>query len=189
MTPTALSVAVLASYFVFYSLYDKSSGSLAPGKMWSRITSSQRSFGNELNKILALSGLTCMGLAFLLSGMYNGLLVCSAVQLNVHAVYSVVVIYGADPDRVWRNNPKVLAILAGQAGLVMLSYLTLMPALLGQQPHVRQGPLLSNFAALALGFLHFLGMEAKGGKLNVRPFAYLALLTTAGAVLRHFGVL
>ena len=119
-------------------------------------------------QVISLVGLTLLCLAFLpgLEKQKTPLIHIATVSLWIHAAYSVQSFYGCDINRLLLRNPKRVAIMAGQAAQAILvaywlGYVTDAAAL---------------FGALTLGISHFYLMERKGGKLEIRPFAYLPFL-------------
>ncbi len=167
--PYALSAGITLSYIALYTAFDKASKTLKldllkdffffrRGTEWTL---------KETNKVISLSGLTSLALAFApeFKHINKELLYASAGLLWTHSVYSFYSFYDLSLTKVWNDKLlKPLSVLLGALGHVLLNY-----SFFGQV----------NDTALAIGttvlsMAHFWTMEVDYKyKLQVRPYAYL----------------
>ena len=182
-----VSAGVLGSYLVLYSGYDKKSGSLKLDMITKILGFSNVTFScREINKILALGGLTVIGLSFaapqLGAGSTATLQEHAAGLLLVHGLYSTGSFYGWSPVKKYLNNKRNVAILMGDAAVALLATEALAgESSLSAVQNVSKENLLA--ASLFLGTCHFYFMEVVPGpymgKLKVRPYGFLAFGTSA----------
>jgi hypothetical protein len=183
--------ATVASFFTLYSMYSKSTGKLDPKQLKQIFGFENVTFSlKEINKVLALAGLTILGVSCapkdLLGDASGAVLREHATSLLVsHSLYSTYEFYDLSATKLWVNNKRRLAIIAGQAALSMVAMETF-PALCGGKTTSEltgqtQTAILS--VSLALGSAHFYFMEIKPGpyqgKLAIRPWGYVAAVGAA----------
>jgi hypothetical protein len=167
--PYVLSGAIAASYFAFYTAYDKKSKSLVFSNLTDLVTGNRGLDWSlvEANKALSLTGMTTMMVAFLpeAAEIKKDLLKISMVTLWGHSVYSFYKFYEFDYRKVISEKlMKKLSVVLGSAATFSLA-----------------AGVFEQFtgAALAvtttiLGVAHFYTMEIDYKYvLQVRPFAYL----------------
>ncbi|GBG32064.1 Hypothetical Protein FCC1311_082892 [Hondaea fermentalgiana] len=187
----AWSVGTVVAYLGLYTAYSKTEKKLKSDGLLDvvAVRKSADHSAVEMNKVLALAGLTTLGVSLspyaidVVDTPYD-LTVASTVMLSVHSMYSVYKYYGSP------NIPEASSFLnivedaksessSGQVAFKRkVSVLTGMAAagildawLLGFMP-MSYGSAIS---ALTLGTLHFYFMEVTyNGSLAVRPFGFLA---------------
>lgn len=168
--PFFISSSITASYFLFYTAYDKSKKKLVfsnlvdlfffrKGLDWTLV---------ELNKALSLSGLTTMLISFLPNvekKNKDSLLWISMNLLWAHSVYSFYKFYSFNPKRLLKEKTiKRLSVAFGSLGQLILS--------LGYFGQISYLNLI--LSATTLGIAHFWTMEVDYKyKLQVRPYAYI----------------
>ena len=169
-----VSVTFLA-YFVFYSAYDKRLKKLN-FDLLAHIFSFRRpehSF-KEINKVIALVGITILMLAILIQSLTYELLVAAAVLLGIHFLYSSLVFYVSGDY----CKSKLVGIVVGIVSLSLLWAIIL----------VNEASFaLYRYALLTisvLGSLHFILVESNSKwVLQIRPFAYLPLLLLVACII------
>ena len=199
--------AVLFAFFAFYTGYSKESKSLKPSQLYDVIFFRKGIDHTlaEMNKIVALAGLTCLCLPFVsfasnaLEGAAKGsameLAYISTTMLWGHTCYSAFKFYGSKnippigswPHLLVSNQTKskgrmerlrLLSILFGTIGQCAIS-----AVYFGYFPASNLSPVC---VGLFWGLLHFWTMEVDfKGVLQVRPFAYLAVALPAFAIVAH----
>eukprot|EP00760_Papus_ankaliazontas_P037695 PhM_4_TR8700/c0_g2_i1/m.33266 len=165
-SPTAATVVVVGSFFVFYSGYDKSTGRLNLRKMLvpifmptTRKAVSVSLF--EVNKVLGLAGLTLLSVSYVPLGDLSLLRPHALALLTAHGAYSSV--------KFWRRAmPR-----SGKSVSMWLGAATLLLAVSGESTTT---VVSSGGVVCLLGTVHFYTMETDArGKLGVRPFGYVAM--------------
>ena len=176
--PYVLSGAITASYFAFYTAYDKKTKTLVFSNLSDLITGKRGLDWSlvEANKALSLSGLTTMMVAFLpeCNEMRKDLLWISMVTLWGHSTYSFYKFYNFDIRKVLSDKAmKRASVLLGSAATFSLAagyfeqFSTAMMAV----------------TTTILSVAHFYTMEIDYKYvLQVRPYAYLPF-PLAGIVL------
>ena len=219
-TQLAVSGGTLGAYLVFYSGYSKATKSLALSKQLGPILSFRNvKFSlRELNKILALAGMTLAGASLLCNDSESSqtgadLRKSAAGLLVAHSTYSQWFSMENGRDQL-SKFPEPLRV-AANAGTVSFYDLSLwkiwlenkrwIGILMGQGALLAllaeskiaapaDAPLLVPAAAMTLGLSHFVLMEIKPGPYNgslaVRPFGYLgAVAGVAGLFSVGLGML
>lgn len=197
MAATGLAVtASVGSYLAFYTAYDKKTKTLNSQNVTDVLLGAKGVDHTlvQLNKVLALSGLTQLALVFMPGAdSYvdtDQLRLASTVMLVAHAGYSAYRYYDSAKiprlstftaffDQVRSEKPieKLLAqrkvsLVLGAAAINLLEAWALMQAPYGLTPKT------SGLLVLSLSTLHFyfIEVDVKGG-LPVRPYGYLAFLS------------
>jgi hypothetical protein len=165
---------IVGFYIITYTFYSKATGGysfalvldfflLRNGLKWSL---------KELNKVLALSGLTA--LLLLVYTRNENDLTNSLVLLISHAFLSFILIYNFQVSALFQQWwVKQISILAAIFSLICLGFLWMTP--------------LGMTAAVILGFVHFWTMEVdRSFRLHVRPAGYLPFLLAAALLLIYF---
>lgn len=167
--PYVLSGSIAASYFAFYTAYDKKTKKLVFSNL-SDVVSGKRGLDyslTEANKALSLSGLTTMLLAYLpeCEEMRKDLLWVSMVTLWGHSAYSFYKFYNLDIKKVLSDKlMKRISILLGSAATFSLA-----AGYVGEFSTA-----VMALSTTVLGIAHFYTMEIDYKYvLQVRPFAYL----------------
>jgi len=184
--PLAISIGTNVSYLVLYTAYSKKTKTLQLGLL-TDVLFVGKSLDHTLvewNKVISLSGLTVLTLAYCpgLEAERWELLWHAMLMLWTHSVYSAFKFYGGNNlphlstwgsaiSELLSNSPKVravgikkLAITVGVAGQAALS--------LGYWGYIT--PLQLCLAGVGLGTAHFYLMEIDYKiALQVRPYAYL----------------
>jgi hypothetical protein len=198
LSSTAWSVGLVAAYLGLYTAYDKGSRALRLGALLDVVLVRKGAEHSLVqgNKVLALSGLTALGMALwpgaerVVSSPRSLLLESSGV-LAVHGAYSLYKYYGTGNIpalSAWRSldvssskgKLDVARKVSFVSGMVAKDMLIAMCVGWCAMDGVRGVCLLS------LGVLHFYTMEIDyKAVLQVRPFAYLAFAVPlcAGAAL------
>jgi hypothetical protein len=191
----AWSVGLAAAYLSLYSAYDKASRSLRLGTLLD-VLLVRKGADHSLvqgNKVLALSGLTALGVALWpgaerVVSSPESLLRESLCVLAVHSAYSLYKYYGTGNIpalSAWRSADfssskgklEVARKVSNVSGVLAQDVLIAMCAGWCATDGVRGACLLS------LGVLHFYTMEIDfKAVLQVRPFAYLAFAVPLCAV-------
>ena len=171
LSSVVISGLITASYFLFYTAYDKGRKKLhfanlvdlvmvKRGWDWSLM---------EANKAISLSGLTLFMISYLLPQIEEEtskeILFHSMSMLWIHSAYSSYKFYGNSLRMLMKEkNVKKLSIALGVAGQLALSA--------GYWGYIRTVTLVLTSTFLGLG--HFYSMEIDyKGVLQVRPYAYL----------------
>lgn len=176
--PYVLSSGVAASYFAFYTAYDKKTKKLVFKNLTDLVTANRGLDWSlvEANKALSLTGLTTMLLAYLpeLEEQRRDLLYISMVTLWGHSIYSFYKFYQFDIRKVLSDKwMKRLSVLLGSAATFALAA--------GNLGQLTIGAMAAS--TTILGIAHFYTMEIDYKYvLQVRPFAYLPF-PLAGIVL------
>jgi hypothetical protein len=185
---------VVASYFVLYSAYDKKSATLKPEMLTKIFGFSNLNFSlREINKVLALAGLTVFGMSFAAEPLFAlGAASSTAFQeqaaglLVAHGIYSTISFYGGDFMKKYVKNKRNMAIVMGDVALsVVAAEAFLGSSSLSQSVQdVSKETVLA--ASLLLGTLHFYFMEISPGPytgtLKVRPYGFVAFGASALAL-------
>ena len=180
--PYAISGAVTASYFVFYTAYDKGTKKLVFANLYHLVSGFRGLDWSlvEINKAISLSGLTTMLISFLpgLESQKRELLWISMNMLWIHSVYSMYKWYGFNPKKIWKDKTiKQLSIALGSAGQLALSA--------GYWGFISEPMLVLTSAALGIG--HFWTMEVDYKYvLQVRPYAYLPFPLAIASLYLYF---
>ena len=174
---TALTAGCVGSYLVLYSCYDKVKKQLQAKKLVDILSFKRTKYSlNEINKVLALSGLTLFALSFtpnmVSSFMTYGMEKTrenATFLLTLHGCYSCYAMF----DRYFGN--KQISMLLGTCSVTSLWLMKL-------------GYIEQKYAlfTLMLSTAHFYTMESTPNGLKIRPFGFNALiasLVTIGAVL------
>lgn len=167
--PYVLSGGIAASYFAFYTAYDKKTKTLVLSNLSDLVTCKRGLDWSlvEANKALSLSGLTTMLLAYLpeCEEMRGDLLWISMVTLWGHSAYSFYKFYQFDIRKVLSEKwMKRISVLLGSAASLALAA--------GNFNQLTMGVMAAS--TTALGLAHFYTMEIDYKYvLQVRPFAYL----------------
>eukprot|EP00386_Alphamonas_edax_P003255 GDKI01009976.1.p1 GENE.GDKI01009976.1~~GDKI01009976.1.p1 ORF type:complete len:234 (+),score=43.48 GDKI01009976.1:96-704(+) len=169
-----ITALIIASYLVFYSAYSKADGTFRSSLLWNILKFKNTHFSlREINKVISLAGLSLLGVAFLpgFKSQRTQLIRHACWQLWVHSVYSCASFYSCSFEKMVVNNPKAVAIGAGCVGqLALAGYMT---------GHLGKECVL--WGGLGMGMAHFVLMESKNGKMQIRPFAYLPFFLASGA--------
>jgi hypothetical protein len=189
-TELAVTTGIVGSYFILYSSYDKKSATIKPEMLakifgFSNVTFSLR----EINKVLALAGLTVFGLSFapavvsLEADAASILQTHAASLLLAHGLYSTGSFYGFDPVKKYVENKRNLAIVMGDTALGLLFAETQYSSV-SKAIDVSKENVLT--ASIILGTVHFYLMEITPGpftgKLKVRPYGFVAFGASALAL-------
>jgi hypothetical protein len=167
--PYVLSGGIAASYFAFYTAYDKKSKKLVWKNLSDLVTGNRGLDWSlvEANKALSLSGLTTMLLAYLpeFAEQRRDLLRISMVTLWGHGIYSFYKFYQFDIRKVLSDKSiKRLSVLLGAGAQLALAA--------GNFNQLTIGAMAAS--TTVLGIAHFYTMELDyKNVLQVRPFAYL----------------
>ena len=162
----------ISSFQLFYSCYDKIKKRLNFAVKLRQIFSFRSvsySF-NEINKVLALAGLTLLGYSFInitnLSA--NKIRLNAFYMLAVHGCYSLYTFF----DRYF--GQKQFAMFLGSLSLTSLAAI--------QFGYPIALPSAFTICSLITATAHFYTMETKPQGLAVRPFGYLAFVTSLGGM-------
>ena len=181
--------AVVAAYLLLYTAYDKASRTLSVPLLLDTLLVRRNLTHTllELNKAISLAGLTVLALAYLPSfEAQSGPLKLQALALLMaHSSISFNKLYGS---KLWPSISKLPKVFSKGESMTALKFLSLTlgssaqtSLILGLLGYVT--PKTAALAAVSLGTAHFYTMEIDyKGKLQVRPFAYLALLVPAAAI-------
>ncbi len=190
-----ISFFVILAFFVFYSGYSKEKRAF-DFSLLSKIISFQDPLfsSKEINKLVALAGLTLLSFAFLpgpisrifpkLSfllvlrkpiGLIGFLLIFIHYYISFHGYYYKGNLYNA-----LFNNPKVIAFIAASISF----FIFFLMAITSTKKAVeiltyKRWKLLqrTGYIALLLAVIHFVVIETKPDKgLDIRPFGYVALI-------------
>ena len=178
-----LSSLVTASYFAFYTAYDKKTKNLKLQNLQDLVTVNRGWDWSlvEANKAISLSGLTLfMGSYLPMEGaMSTEVLFHSMSMLWVHSAYSMYKFYGNSLKKLMKEKTvKKISVALGFAGQLTLSA--------GYWGYISNEALILSSTLLGLG--HFYSMEIDyKGILQVRPYAYLPF-GLAIPVLGYFGL-
>eukprot|EP01033_Poteriospumella_lacustris_P010634 gene10634-7566_t len=180
VNPYTLSAGITLSYIAFYTAYDKASKSLN-GELLKDFFFVRRGYDwtlKEANKVISLSGLTSLLLAFTpeFHHVQKDLLYASMGLLWTHSIYSFYSFYDFSLKKVWNDKLlKPLSVALGAAGHLLLSY-----SFFGK---IDDAVLAVSTTALSIA--HFWTMEVDYKyKLQVRPFAYLPFPLSIYAIYR-----
>lgn len=135
----------------------------------------------ELNKVLSTSSLTILLLSWLpaFSGKNKELMFLSMVCNAIHTVYSMNKYFGLSIKRILDSRGDMkLSLVAGIAANVCIA--------LGYYGKLQQHHLM--LASVFGGTLHYFFMKNAqgGGRLNIKPFAYIPLILFANVVYYQF---
>jgi hypothetical protein len=184
--------AVLAAYLLFYTAFDKASKTLSVGLLLDTLLVRRNLTHTllELNKAISLAGLTVLALAYLPSfeAQSGALKVQALGLLGTHSSLSFNKLYGSKLWPAISKLPKAGLPRLGGEGVEAMKFLSLslgqsamMSVVLGLMGYITAKQ--SALAALTLGTGHFYTMEIDyKGVLQVRPFAYLAVLLPVVAI-------
>ena len=196
ITNSAINVT-LVSYGLFLALYtqfDKQTKTIKPQMLIDIITmkNGYRNFLVENNKVLALNGLTILGLAFLnfFSHIQHDLIMYGLLQIILHSGFSAYDFYGTPkmPSlEMWKSfkggqakHVKKFSIVAG-----VVAYQSLIAYYFKYLDAYNTGVLTMFF-----GVVHFYLMEIDfRWVLGVRPYGFLPFFTSLAALLVMFGFL
>ena len=180
MSPVELTLCitliVFVSFVLFYTMYDKTKKRLVLASLV-RLFTLQDGLDKlliEMNKAIALSGLTVLALSFYprFWRIRKKLLLSAMLQLWLHAGYSVYKYYGS------KKIPVISSFLNKKAGdrvkklsviFAILAQVVLSLGYLSYMPYVQFA-----FFGIAFSNLHFYTMEIDHKYvLRVRPYAYI----------------
>ena len=165
-----VSSLVTASYFAFYTAYDKKTKKLKLSNLRDLVTVNRGWDWSlvEANKAISLSGLTLFMTSYLpvldeRTSAY--VLFHSMTMLWAHSAYSMYKFYGNSLKKLMKEKTvKKISVALGMAGQLSLSA--------GYWGYISKQALVLSSTLLGLG--HFYSMEIDyKGVLQVRPYAYL----------------
>lgn len=188
LSALTITGGVFALNLAAYTAYDKATKTIVPGKLWD-VLFFRKGLGHtvvEINKVLALSGLTVAAIAFLPVEAFRkeqaGLLEYCLYSQVVHGIYSIYKYYGPNnnvpPLGTWPSMFSELLHDSSKTRLVGFKKLSslLGVASLGCIAYAvkEKATTAVSVAALALGTAHFYTMEVDY-KMNVkvRPYGLL----------------
>eukprot|EP01039_Chlorochromonas_danica_P007916 gene7916-8733_t len=180
--PLVVSSAVTASYVLLYTGYDKVKQTIDPSLLldFFLVRKGWNWTLKELNKVLSLSGLTCMLLSFLpcQGAIKKDLLGISLVTLWTHGAFSMYSFYKFNPLKVLKDRVvKRISVLLGAATSVVLT--------LGYRGTIPPCAVVASATTLALG--HFYTMEVDNDyRLQVRPAALLPFPLAGWVLYRYY---
>ncbi len=200
--PALFVVLLFVSLLVFYTAYDKATKTIVPAKLV-KVLSFQDAANSlkELNKVFALEAIGLISLVFLVGPLSRrwphvfGWCLPFRKPLGItgfafalaHGIYSLIVFYQLDFNRMFFQNPKVLGLLAAFFALLVFS---LMVVTSTKEAVVRlrykKWKALQTFGYVGLLFalLHFFILENKPAVgLEVRPYGMLFFYLAAAALL------
>ena len=183
-------IIIHALYFIFYTGYDKKTKSLNSNQLF-EVLLCRKSFNDtivEVNKVLALAGLTLAALSVFVLDM--NLLMFATIELVIHGAYSSYQFYGSNnipkfSDWSLRKTRKELSSKSAKQRLLATRKFSIISSVMCSiileawfLGYVDMSPAVS-LMFLSLGVAHFYSMEVDfRGKLHVRPFGFLAFIAS-----------
>ncbi len=200
--PLAIVVVIFISLLVFYTAYDKQTKTLVPEKLVSVVLFKDVANSlKELNKVAALAAIGLIAITFILGPLskifpkifsqflftrkFIGL--SGFVFAFLHALYSVIVIYELDLNKMLFANPKIVGFISAVISLFIffLMSITSTEKAVKVMGYKNWKTLqTTGYIALFLAILHFIILEIKPGKgFDVRPFGVLFLFIALVALI------
>ncbi|MBI2597984.1 MAG: ferric reductase-like transmembrane domain-containing protein [Candidatus Diapherotrites archaeon] len=187
------SIAVFVSLLLFYTAYDKITGTLVPQKLVDVVLFVD--FSNslrELNKVAALAGLGLISFS-LIVGPFSKMFPKTFARFLpwrkitglsgftfalLHSVYSLIVIYGLNLDRMIFSNPKLLGFVSAAIAFTIFLAMSITSTRSAvQKMGYKNWKLLQTTGYIALFFsiIHFVVLETGKKGFDVRPYGILFL--------------
>jgi len=204
----AAVVFVVVTLLLFYTAYDKQAKALVPQKLFDVVTFKDMANSlREINKVLALASIGLIAISLIigpLSRMFPrhfAHLVPHRKFIGLtgfafalfHSVYSALVIYGADINKMIFENPKMFGLISG---LIALAIFLVMAITSNAQSVKKMGydkwkaVQTFGYVGLALAALHFALLEIKPDVgLDVRPYGLLFLALPIIALVVRGGII